>query len=412
MLKQKNQININKNIFLIKIKEKNTKKEMSNRTPIKSRKTPIKMNSESADKKNLLLYTNFISYNLNDKKKNQSDYSSSDSDSDNKLNGRWSEEEQRLFIRGCILFNNDWKLVKKYVKTRSLKQIQKHAEKYLLKLIKKYFEDKDDYKKFDLDLKLTEQEKKILIEKKQYDEGEQGIAELYILCNFKKKSKNYELQKNLDRNKDMLGLIEDNYYNKSTIENTENNSNSEKGNYYESITSYNNVEIINNLLDSSDINDLFKLISYNSETNRFRENEIKLLNRYREIALKYYRQGVLHLINVGEEVEKEENIKRLERINKKKEKMMEKLNPDNKVKKFMKKNRNRRGEDWNEGDEDEEENEFHNLIHLDEDYQIKEQTNVNSQDSNFINIEDDESIEYSNKKRNMNKQENEIIIIE
>ena len=52
--------------------------------------------------------------------------------------GRWKQEEHFRFIKGCLLFGNNWKKVKKYVKTRSSAQIRSHAQKYLIKLNKKY----------------------------------------------------------------------------------------------------------------------------------------------------------------------------------------------------------------------------------------------------------------------------------
>lgn len=86
-------------------------------------------------------------------------------------NGRWRNEEHIRFIKGCLLFANNWKKVslsyninyylpiiifsinnmtlylyiiinqiqvKKYVRTRSSAQIRSHAQKYLIKLNKKY----------------------------------------------------------------------------------------------------------------------------------------------------------------------------------------------------------------------------------------------------------------------------------
>ena len=313
------------------------------------------------------------------------------------------------------MFKNDWRLVKRFVKTRSLKQIQKHAEKYLMKLIKKYFENKEDYKKFDLDLKLTDEEIKILVEKKEYDEGEQGIAELYILCNFKKKSKNYEIQKAYEnRNKEIIGIIEDNNYDKSIIENTENNSNNNGINDNNSyIFNIEKIETLNKLLDSKDINDLFKLISYNSETNKSRESDLKLLNRYREIALKYNKKGILNLIDVGEIYEKEEDMKRLERINKKKEKMMETIynNENNNINNFykninnnIKKNKNKNKDERDEEDEFDED-EINNLIKLENNINRENEKILRrSKEENFINIEDDED---NNKKEVMNIDEDD-----
>ena len=54
------------------------------------------------------------------------------------LNGRWNKEEQIRFIKGCLLYGNDWTKLKKYVKTRTSGQIRSHAQKYLIKLNMKY----------------------------------------------------------------------------------------------------------------------------------------------------------------------------------------------------------------------------------------------------------------------------------
>ena len=54
------------------------------------------------------------------------------------LNGRWNKDEHIRFIKGCLLYGNNWKKVKNYVKTRTRGQIRSHAQKYLIKLNKKY----------------------------------------------------------------------------------------------------------------------------------------------------------------------------------------------------------------------------------------------------------------------------------
>ena len=58
----------------------------------------------------------------------------------NKINskGRWIKEEHISFIKGCLLYGNDWKKIEKYVKTRTSTQIRSHAQKFLIKLKKKY----------------------------------------------------------------------------------------------------------------------------------------------------------------------------------------------------------------------------------------------------------------------------------
>ena len=54
------------------------------------------------------------------------------------LNGRWSYEEHIRFLKGCLLFGNNWKKVENYVKSRTSSQIRSHAQKFLIKLNKKY----------------------------------------------------------------------------------------------------------------------------------------------------------------------------------------------------------------------------------------------------------------------------------
>ena len=54
------------------------------------------------------------------------------------LNGRWTYEEHIRFLKGCLLYGNNWKKVENYVKSRTSSQIRSHAQKFLIKLNKKY----------------------------------------------------------------------------------------------------------------------------------------------------------------------------------------------------------------------------------------------------------------------------------
>ena len=71
----------------------------------------------------------------------------------NKINskGRWIKEEHIRFIKECLLYGNDWKKVEKYVKTRTSTQIRSHAQKFLIKLKKKYdiYDENEKLKYFD-----------------------------------------------------------------------------------------------------------------------------------------------------------------------------------------------------------------------------------------------------------------------
>ena len=57
---------------------------------------------------------------------------------ENQKQGRWSQEEQERFLKGCYLFKNDWVKIKDYIKTRTIPQIRSHAQIYLIKICRKY----------------------------------------------------------------------------------------------------------------------------------------------------------------------------------------------------------------------------------------------------------------------------------
>ena len=69
------------------------------------------------------------------------------------LNGRWTNEEHIRFLKGCLLYGNNWKKVENYVKSRTSSQIRSHAQKFLIKLNKKY--------KVDLNLPFSHSQKYI-----------------------------------------------------------------------------------------------------------------------------------------------------------------------------------------------------------------------------------------------------------
>ena len=99
-------------------------------------------------KEDLIFYTNQnnLDDNLSENLSRQNDLQ----------NGRWKQEEHFRFIKGCLLFGNNWKKIKNYVKTRSSAQIRSHAQKYFIKLNKKYhyirFDDEDNkLKNYNLD---------------------------------------------------------------------------------------------------------------------------------------------------------------------------------------------------------------------------------------------------------------------
>ena len=48
--------------------------------------------------------------------------------------GRWEIDEHKKFIEAIIKYGNDWKLVQKYICTRSSAQARSHAQKFFMKI--------------------------------------------------------------------------------------------------------------------------------------------------------------------------------------------------------------------------------------------------------------------------------------
>ncbi|CBK25485.2 uncharacterized protein [Blastocystis hominis] len=44
--------------------------------------------------------------------------------------GRWSSDEQDLFIKGIFLYGNDWRSITSLINTRTMAQVRSHAQKY------------------------------------------------------------------------------------------------------------------------------------------------------------------------------------------------------------------------------------------------------------------------------------------
>ena len=136
----------------------------------------------------LLYYTKYgLVNNIDNNNENNNEsieLNEDENDNNNILNGRWSQKEHLLFIKGCLLYGNNWKKVKKYIQTRSCSQIRSHAQKYLNKLNKKYYGNKNNLN-YDFNLKLTEGDIKRLVNKNKFNEKDMDDAECYILSVFK-----------------------------------------------------------------------------------------------------------------------------------------------------------------------------------------------------------------------------------
>ena len=161
----------------------------------------------------LLYYTKYNPYNLvnsnnnnnNDNNNESLELNEDENDNNNILNGRWSQKEHLLFIKGCLLYGNYWKKIKKYIQTRSCSQIRSHAQKYLNKLNKKYYGNNNANNNFDLNLKINEDEIKRLVNKNKFNDKDMDDAELYILSIFKgnkDKDKSIEEQDEKEKEKE------------------------------------------------------------------------------------------------------------------------------------------------------------------------------------------------------------------
>lgn len=136
---------------------------------------------------------------------------------ENKKQGRWSQEEQDRFLKGCYFFKNDWEKIKDYIKTRTIPQIRSHAQKYLIKICRKY-SIKLTKKKFSNRLS-----KHLDITKMPY-KGKSNISNMSI----------YE--------KNILEMF--NYYNREVIhdENNKENKNNIDNNQFKSISEFGNFD--------------------------------------------------------------------------------------------------------------------------------------------------------------------------
>lgn len=146
----------------------------------------------------LLYYTKYHPYMGNISKNNIENESlelneDENDNNNNQINGRWSQKEHLLFIKGCLLYGNIWKKIQNYIQTRSCSQIRSHSQKYFYKLTKKY------HNKFGT--KLNQEEINKLVNKNKFSNKDMEIAEKHLLALFGNKENKNE--------KELLEEIED-----------------------------------------------------------------------------------------------------------------------------------------------------------------------------------------------------------
>ena len=281
------------------------------------------------NKNYLLYYTKYHPYIRGNNKNiidNESlEINEDENDNNNIINGRWSQKEHLLFIKGCLLYGNNWKKVQAYIQTRSCSQIRSHSQKYFYKLNKKY-QNNNNIGKL-----LTQEEINKLINKNKLSNKEMENAELQILslfnCNKDKIKDKYPLEEinnnnynnKKRKNQNMKTLLKEkifeitkipkeqkfkqeseenedsNNMNESEKENEEGNNINEEEYEEESkkilkrdiladhednelITQ--KEEFINKCLDSKDPKDLVNLLKYFGNDVNFRVNDINMLKKY------------------------------------------------------------------------------------------------------------------------------------
>jgi SHAQKYF class myb-like DNA-binding protein len=228
-------------------------------------------------------------------------------------NGRWKQEEHFRFIKGCLLFGNNWKKVKNYVKTRSSAQIRSHAQKYLIKLNKKYNHicvgnNENNIENYNLDYEFIQNvtnydlnnvdmekiEKMILIIFKNSNSNlnifserhnntinlNENILKNEVLTNSNKKEKIFnfiKISKYKDSKYDKINYNDNDFLNKKRNNNIDysilyNKSNGLNDFGIEPIKMIEIEKFIHNCLDSFDPYDLIKLLYYFHVNSFFKNN--------------------------------------------------------------------------------------------------------------------------------------------
>ena len=141
-LKNKNNINENKNKSIQQIQGKI---ETSHNLEIKKNNLLYEKNIEKYNFNNIDFF--HINNNVKIKKEfqNENEEYNNNIDPFNLLhnNGRWLPGEQQKFIEAIFFYGNDWKKVQEHIISRSSTQARSHAQKYFIKLKKKYDAEKN-----------------------------------------------------------------------------------------------------------------------------------------------------------------------------------------------------------------------------------------------------------------------------
>ena len=121
----------------------------------------------------------------------------------NYVSGRWLLDEHQRFIDGIIKYGNNWRLVQKYVGTRSGTQTRSHAQKFFEKLRRsKIFKNaKYDFSKNSLKLLHDIMSN---LSKEEYELTLKKIQSLTYRMDIKLNNENIDINENVEKNENSL----------------------------------------------------------------------------------------------------------------------------------------------------------------------------------------------------------------
>ena len=210
----------------------------------------------------------------------------------NYVSGRWLLDEHQRFIDGIIKYGNNWRLVQKYVGTRSGTQTRSHAQKFFEKLRRsKIFKNaKYDFSKNSLKLLHDIMSN---LSKEEYELTLKKIQSLTYRMDIKLNNENIDINKNEEKNEnsllfDNIKPKENEFNHEEVIEKIKFNSNE-----------FSYIETINNkLCDSND----YLAYNYNNINNNNNSLNFEIRSRKGSEIFRNKRKGSLCEIKSEEEI--------------------------------------------------------------------------------------------------------------
>ena len=210
----------------------------------------------------------------------------------NYVSGRWLLDEHQRFIDGIIKYGNNWRLVQKYVGTRSGTQTRSHAQKFFEKLRRsKIFKNaKYDFSKNSLKLLHDIMSN---LSKEEYELTLKKIQSLTYRMDIKLNSENIDINENEGKNEnsllfDNIKPKENEFNHEEVIEKIKFNSNE-----------FSYIETINNkLCDSND----YLAYNYNNINNNNNSLNFEIRSRKGSEIFRNKRKGSLCEIKSEEEI--------------------------------------------------------------------------------------------------------------